>query len=542
MPSILHKTSLLNMKAVSPVLSFIFSIHVTSAFSYSTLISRRDFHTALPSHHRIKSRTSSNPLRSHHEYPQYTYEEGTGFYVHIPYCRRRCHYCDFAIVPIGSKEQSDKALSGFRKMDESYRYAINTEIDLLIESLKRKDIEHMKRIRLSSIYFGGGTPSLAPSETIKSILDHILCTDSPFYLDDRAEVTIEMDPGTFSQDYVIELKKMGFNRISLGVQSFSDEILESIGRVHRKRDVDEAIRMIENAFDGDANYSIDLISGLPGLDIKSWEETIHTAMALRPGPNHVSVYDLQIEEGTVFGKIYADEDEDDGKFRFRKKIELIDAPISGRKVMALPCADECASMYRRASEILQEYGFEHYEISSYAKYKDPYRKNNESFRSKHNQVYWRLDGCWYAAGMGATSSIDGKRFARPRFLADYIAWVENARKLVSSETTLLYDWLPQSVNEDEGSDQDTIIETIMTRLRTKEGLDLNWIDRRDKGGNNLLARVMRGADLGIELGLAKVEYKNQALVDDKGTLYLTDPDGFLFSNSIISSIFAEIIE
>jgi oxygen-independent coproporphyrinogen-3 oxidase len=470
-------------------------------------------------------------------------EEGTGFYIHIPYCRRRCHYCDFAIVPVGRKEQSEKALSGFQRMDESYRHTVNTEIDLLVQSLRRKEnIDGIKRIRLSSIYFGGGTPSLAPLETIQSILDQILCTDSPFYLDDLAEVTIEMDPGTFNENYLIELKKMGFNRISLGVQSFNDEILENIGRVHRKRDIYDAIRMIENVFSCDANYSIDLISGLPGLDIKSWEETIHTAMTLEPSPNHISVYDLQIEEGTVFGKIYGGEGENDGKIKFTKKIERIDGPLSGGKVTTLPCAEECASMYRRASEILRERGFEHYEISSYAKYKDLRKRGDKSYRSKHNQVYWRLDGYWYAVGMGATSSIDGKRFARPRSLADYIAWIEKERTNSGTDTSYMHDWQPKSANEVEECDEDTIIETIMTRLRTKEGLDLNWIDRRDKAGKHLLKSVIRGAELGIELGLAKVEYKDPTLVDDKGTLYLIDPDGFLFSNSIISSIFAELID
>jgi Coproporphyrinogen III oxidase and related Fe-S oxidoreductases len=529
-----------NMKnIIFPFISFVFSLCARSTVSYSTLTYKRDSCTPFPGQ-RFDCSLHSHHKDAHHYSDE---DEGTGFYIHIPYCRRRCHYCDFAIVPIGSKEQSDKALSGFRRMDESYRHAVNTEIDLLVQSLTKIETRGNKVIPLSSIYFGGGTPSLAPIETIKSILDRILGADGPFYLDDGAEVTMEMDPGTFSEEYLMELKKIGVNRISLGVQSFSDEILENIGRVHRKKDIDDATQMIESAFHGDANYSIDLISGLPGLDIKSWEQTVHTAMALKPSPNHVSVYDLQIEEGTVFGKIYSAEGEDDRNFQFMKKVERIDAPLSARTVMTLPCPEECASMYRRASEILQEYGFEHYEISSYAKYIDPHRKGDDSsFRSKHNQVYWGLDSCWYAVGMGATSSMGGKRFARPRHLADYIDWVEKERRSVDSETSYVHDWQPKSVNEVEESDQDTIIDTIMTRLRTKEGLDLNWINRRDKAGKHLLASVMKGAELGIELGLAKIEYKDSTLGHDKGTLYLTDPDGFLFSNSIISSIFAELVD
>jgi oxygen-independent coproporphyrinogen-3 oxidase len=163
-------------------------------------------------------------------------------------------------------------------MDESYRHAITTEIDLLAQSLKKVHTDGSDKIPLSSIYFGGGTPSLAPLETIQSILCHVLRNiDSPFYLGPEAEVTIEMDPGTFDEEYLLELKKMGFNRVSLGVQSFDDVILENIGRVHRKRDIYDAVRTIGNVFSAEnSNYSIDLISGLPGLNLEAWEETINT--------------------------------------------------------------------------------------------------------------------------------------------------------------------------------------------------------------------------------------------------------------------------
>lgn len=473
--------------------------------------------------------------------PNILSDDGTGFYVHIPYCRRRCRYCDFAIVPIGNMELADKTLKGFQKMDESYRYAVTTEIDLLARSLKNAQTDGKGSVRLSSIYFGGGTPSLAPLETIKSILDHILAADGPFYLEQDAEITIEMDPGTFNEVYLLELKQLGFNRISLGVQSFDDDILQSIGRVHRKKDIYDAIKIIENVYgEENANYSIDLISGLPGLDIESWEATVRTALALKPCPNHFSVYDLQIEEGTVFGRMYSDGHEDDHTNQFPNKIFFSDGPMKREKNMPLPSADECAAMYRAASEILQEHGFEHYEISSYAKIHDRSTDAPGRYRSKHNQIYWRLDGNWYAVGMGATSSTNGKRYARPKLLADYVSWVEKERtKSVNSECS--YDWQPESIDRDEESDQERLMETIMTRLRTKEGLDLNWIETR-YNGKEILTNVMKGAELGIQLGLAKVEYKDPAVDQDKGSLHLTDPDGFLFSNSIISSIFAELMD
>lgn len=227
-----------------------------------------------------------------------------GLYVHIPYCRRRCRYCDFAIVPIGNRADteakdvttsSDPFQNGFLAMDQQYINALLKELDSLAPVNKRGDVI---KVPLRSIYFGGGTPSLAPIESLRRIISAILNIEtSPFSVNlADCEITIEADPGTFSIEKLREWKTMGFNRISLGVQSFDDNILESIGRVHRAKDIFASIVMIRSVYGDDANYSIDLISGLPNLTVATWMESLDVALRLEPRPVHLSLYDLQIEK------------------------------------------------------------------------------------------------------------------------------------------------------------------------------------------------------------------------------------------------------
>lgn len=221
-----------------------------------------------------------------------------GLYVHIPFCRRRCRYCNFAVVPVGpsSTEDYSSDSSSFQRLDEMYTKALLQEI----RSAAKRYPDNKKRIPLRSIYFGGGTPSLAPVETLQQILDAILDEDnSPFTIDQSdCEITIEMDPGTFDRDKLRAVQVMGFNRISLGVQSFDDDILESLGRVHRRKDIWESLHMLDDVFGGSStvNYSMDLISGLPGMSVAKWVETLEIAVHLKPRPVHLSIYDLQIEK------------------------------------------------------------------------------------------------------------------------------------------------------------------------------------------------------------------------------------------------------
>ena len=206
-----------------------------------------------------------------------------GLYIHIPYCRRRCRYCNFSIIPIGSRPKDDsQASQAFLEMDRNYT-------DALLQELTNTPIPH--ETTLVSVYLGGGTPSLAPVESIQRILEAV----RRFRLAPDAEITMEMDPGTFSLAQAQALRELGVNRISLGVQSFHDGMLESLGRVHRYKDIVSALSILETVFGDDLNYSIDLISGLPGLSLAGWAETLEMATNLKPRPTHMSLYDLQVE-------------------------------------------------------------------------------------------------------------------------------------------------------------------------------------------------------------------------------------------------------
>lgn len=224
-----------------------------------------------------------------------------GLYVHIPYCRRRCRYCSFAVVPVGTNVETDfhhhsvedlsQQAIGFHRMNQEYTAALLKELQLI----RTNNDKANEKMRLQSIYFGGGTPSLMPIESLRQVMSAIL---DLFHVDgNRCEITLEVDPGTFSVEKLLAWKDLGVNRLSLGVQSFNDTLLESLGRVHRVQDIYDAVAMMREVFDHDVNYSIDLISGLPGLSIASWMETLQIATAgLQPRPKHLSVYDLQIEE------------------------------------------------------------------------------------------------------------------------------------------------------------------------------------------------------------------------------------------------------
>lgn len=442
--------------------------------------------------------------------------ESYGLYVHIPFCRRRCNYCDFAIVPIGKESSSN---TGFAKINQQYTDALLTELSMIAASTSSK-------ILLRSIYFGGGTPSLAPLSTLEKIMHAIYKSDSsPFLLDEDAEVTIEMDPGTFDLDKLKAVKEMGFNRISLGVQSLDDTILQTLGRVHRSSDVYSSIDMIRQVYGEEgSNYSIDLISGVPGLTLAAWTETLYKATRLHPRPLHISLYDLQVEAGTAFGKWYDGGDTRDDA----ETSPAVSIQIKTSNHPALPSTEECAWQYKYASGYLRNKGYEHYEISSYA-YNG--QSSTVSHRSKHNQIYWEMSGQWYSIGLGSTSSLNCVRYARPRALSDYISWT---RKLTKSSKP---PWLLSTEQTSDKESERKLLDIVMTRLRTSDGLDLDQIAGQTQFKEAHVDSILRGFQLAIDLDLGTINTSG----DHKyGLMRLKDPNGFLFSNNIISNIFMEL--
>ena len=250
-----------------------------------------------------------------------------GIYIHIPFCKTRCIYCDFFSCTL--EKDISPLISGIIK-----------EIDLKKDYVGEEVIE--------TIYFGGGTPSFISTLFIQQILDEI---QKQFKISTSAEITIEVNPDDISEKKAIELFAMGINRISMGVQSFEDKILRFLGRRHNAKQAISAFEILKNT--GFKNISLDLIYGIPGLSLKDWKNTLEQIVIL--APQHISAYHLTIEKGTSLHKL------------------LID-----NKINTIPDQDS-VQQYIMLSETLKNHRYFHYEISNFAK---------PRFESKHNSGYW----------------------------------------------------------------------------------------------------------------------------------------------------------
>ncbi len=383
-------------------------------------------------------------------------------YIHIPFCRRRCYYCDFPITVLGDRHKAK--ISPW----------ISEYVDFLCKEILTTPQE--TKANLETIFFGGGTPSLLPVQDLAKIIRTI---NSRFNISKNAEISMEIDPATFDLFQLQEYKNIGINRISLGVQSFDDQLLEIIGRTHTLKDIFVAIDLINKAqFD---NFSLDLISGLPYQNMEQWQFSLEKAIEIKP--KHISCYDLVLETSTVFGKKY----------------QAGDNP--------LPPDEVSANMYKIASQMLRNEGYNHYEISNYAQ---------ANYECKHNKIYWQ-NKPFYGFGMGAASYSQNKRLTRPRTREKYFNWVDN---LIKNNGILTGENLSIS---------DNLLETLMLGLRLKEGINLEEI--AINFGQEKVHKIINCVERYLK--------ENWILLDENFSyLRLTDPDGFLYSNVILSDLFA----
>jgi oxygen-independent coproporphyrinogen-3 oxidase len=331
---------------------------------------------------------------------------------------------------------------------------------------------------LQTIFFGGGTPSLLDPSQIATILQQL---QQIWGWAEEIEISLEVDPGTFTQEQLKDYRAAGVNRLSLGVQSFVPDLLAAMGRTHQVEDIAIAVTNLKAA--GFTNWSLDLISGLPGQTDQQWQTSLQAAIELQP--THVSCYDLVLEPGTVFGKRY----------------QPGDAP--------LPSDDLAAEMYRIASSTLTAAGYQHYEISNYA---------HPGYQCRHNQVYWRNQP-YYGFGMGATSYVQHQRYSRPRTRAEYYAWVEawaTTGKPPSGPAT---------------SRQDQWLETLMLGLRLAAGV--SWQQLEHSFSAEWLGR--------LRACLQTSQASGWVVMDPVG-VRLTDPEGFLYSNQVLGKIWEEFDE
>lgn len=297
-----------------------------------------------------------------------------GVYVHIPFCQVRCSYCDF------------NTYAGLNHLIAGYVGALCQEIreharfHPLPDSLPEQD-----RITASTIYLGGGTPSLLKPALVQSILG--ACRDT-FTVAPGAEITLEANPGTATPASLSSLQQMGVNRLSLGVQSLDDAMLRLLDRLHTAGQAREAYQAARQA--GFDNISLDFMYGLPGQTLDHWQNTLAQAVALHP--NHLSLYALTLEEHV---------------------------PMAARVRaggLSLPDDDAAADMYTLAEDVLDTTGFVHYEISNWAA--------SPETRSRHNTIYWQRQP-YFGFGAGAHSLVANRRYANVLHPRDYIARLQS---------------------------------------------------------------------------------------------------------------------
>ncbi len=287
-------------------------------------------------------------------------------YIHIPFCLRKCKYCDF-LSAVSTKDQRQDYVESLCRKIRSYK-------DLAKVSL------------VSSIFLGGGTPSILTGQQVKAIFEAIRDT---FYLREDAEITMEMNPGTVTRDKLTAYKACGINRLSIGLQSTDSKELRALGRIHSYDEFLESYQMArEVGFD---NINVDLMSAIPFQTRESYQRTLKKVANLTPPPEHISAYSLIIEEGTPFYEIYGD--------REGKKLSAEDLEMFG----PLPGEEEERQMYRDTIEILESFGYHRYEISNYAK---------EGYECRHNLGYWNRKD-YLGIGSGAASLIENRRFRSP---------------------------------------------------------------------------------------------------------------------------------
>lgn len=333
-----------------------------------------------------------------------------GLYIHIPFCVAKCQYCDFTSYPGRSDQEKVTYLQALAKEVRIYAR-------MLRESTAYGDMS------LMSLYFGGGTPTCLTGGQLCFLLETIR---ENFSISAGAEITIEGNPGTLDLAKLLDLRQGGFNRLSLGAQSFHQQELSMLGRIHTASETRQAYQWAREA--GFTNIGLDLMYGLPGQDLEHWRANLLTALSL--APEHLSLYQLKIEEGTPFYK-----------------------RLSQGNLQEFP-EDLAAIMYEEAIQTLTRAGYHHYEISNFA---IPGRE------SRHNQLYWRNEE-YLGLGAGAAGYLLGVRYRNEAVLTSYEALLNQGRRAVASEEFI--------------NPELQMAEAIFLGLRLVEGLDKENFFRR----------------------------------------------------------------
>jgi oxygen-independent coproporphyrinogen-3 oxidase len=354
-------------------------------------------------------------------------EKDLSLYVHIPFCERKCLYCDFL------------SFNAEKSMMKEYFQALENEI--ILSSAKYQDFN------IRSIFFGGGTPSFPDSDMICRILQTVR---ERFMVAQDAEISIEVNPASAIMDKLLAFREAGFNRLSIGAQSLNDEELIRLGRLHDSRMFYETYENAQAA--GFGNINVDVMSALPGQTLRSYLETLSKISELKP--KHISAYSLIVEEGTPF---------------FEMKLDL-------------PEEDEDRAMYHETKRILSENGYHRYEISNYA------FGDGKTYECFHNKVYWRR-GNYLGLGLGASSMVRNIRWKNTGNLSEYMKTYAKERDVERPEFDLP-EWakdspadqgfaIPPSAEDIERLDERSQMEEFMfLGLRLVKGVSMREFRRQ----------------------------------------------------------------
>lgn len=323
-------------------------------------------------------------------------------YIHIPFCAQKCLYCDFP--SFARKDHLRKA----------YIEALNKEIISLRE--KHNNLE------ISTIFIGGGTPSVLEANELECLLKEV----AKLNMAKDIEYSMECNPGNLTEEKLEVMKKYDVNRISMGLQAKQDNLLKGLGRIHNYKTFKENFLLAKKV--GFNNINVDLMFGLPNQSLNEWEETLREIISLEPA--HISAYSLIIEEGTAFYNLYENDK------------------------LKLPTEEEERKMYHLAKKILEENGFNQYEISNYAK---------EGKECRHNLAYWNMDN-WIGVGSASASYINGKRIKNISSVEEYINSIKDKGEAVE-----------EIINN---SKNDNMEEFMFMGLRKINGIDENEFKNR----------------------------------------------------------------
>ncbi len=373
-----------------------------------------------------------------------------GAYLHVPFCTKRCGYCSFNTAP-----DSPGAVARFLP-------ALLGEMDIVAR------VPWAGAIDLRSVFLGGGTPSLLPAEAMAEILER---RRAGFGVEAAAEITVECNPESVSLERLAGYRRAGVTRISLGVQNLDDRILPTLDRLHTAAQAREAFDAARAA--GFEDVSVDLIYGLPGLDLATWEETVKGALGW--APDHLSAYALTLDEGSLWNA----------------------AASAGRAAgpILLPPEETVTAQYSRLVQLAAEAGFEHYEVSNYAR---------PGHRSAHNQIYWHAEE-YLGLGPGACGFLGDVRYGNVKPVERYRAMVAAGDAPVDTHETL--------------TPRQRLAERLILGLRLGDGVPSAWLEERVALAP---ARLPATLEAWRERGL---------LAESEGCVRLTET-GFLLSDAL----------